>query len=335
MSKLPLACSALCAIAAAIWFSLWIHPQSPPLLASAYAGDTVTAPSTLDPESLMLHAPFGVPTADIIVDNGAAIVGYNLTTQQAAFVAFRVDPASRIQLARIPQLKRPTKFPIDRNGYVFEDYNGLRDLAGNGYDRGHLMPLSMFAQDHDRDGLPPFRDLDGNGRITTADRDRAPTRFVIDRDDYAAIKRANTMANIVPMHHAGVNNAPAPWAMQERNERDEADRPTAQPFFVIAGPVTTQSPVHITPTSTPIVVAPAFFRVLYRATPCANAPVDAIAFFFPHNRAPRGRPTDYMVSIDTLESLTGYNFFADVSENDIARIEREDPAPRLKAWPTF
>lgn len=117
------------------------------------------------------------------------------------------------------------------------------------------------------------------------------------------------MANMCPQDHS--LNAGS-WKTLENKERLWAQRDSA--IVIVAGPV--YSADNRSSIGGGVLVPGAFFKVLL--APYANPP-RAIGFVYPNMSSP-GNMQNYVLTVDEIEELTGYDFFAtlpDDIENEV------------------
>ena len=57
-----------------------------------------------------------------------------------------------------------------------------------------------------------------------------------------------------------------------------------------------------------------------------------LAFLFPHQRVAHGEIEDFLVSIDVIESLTGFDFFPNLEEHLESEIEDRDTSENWSAF---
>lgn len=118
------------------------------------------------------------------------------------------------------------------------------------------------------------------------------------------------MANMCPQLHD--LNAGA-WEKLEEKERTWAKRDSA--LMIIAGPIYTEGETWIEKSM--VRVPDAFFKVLL--APYLDEP-RGIAFVYPHMKCP-GNMQDYAVTIDEVEKMTGFDFFAALPDDIEAKVE--------------
>lgn len=127
----------------------------------------------------------------------------------------------------------------------------------------------------------------------------------------AAMNDCFVMANMCPQ--LGELNGEA-WETLESKERQWAKRDGS--LWIIAGPIYTEEDTKKIG-SLGIRVPSAFFKVLLAkdiSTP------RAIAFVYPHMRCP-GNMQEYAMSVDDLEKLIGYDFFAALPDDVEEAVE--------------
>lgn len=165
-----------------------------------------------------------------------------------------------------------------------------------------------------------------NAFWTDSELEGCPTTFDYSRSGYdrghmcpsadqkwseEAMNDCFVMANICPQAHALNNGA---WKTLENKERQWAVRDSA--IMIVAGPI--YSPDDKEKIGKAGVRVPgAFFKVLL--APYLDEP-RGIAFVYPNMTAP-GNMQDYAMSIDDLESLTGFDFFPSLPDDIEKKVE--------------
>lgn len=117
------------------------------------------------------------------------------------------------------------------------------------------------------------------------------------------------MANMCPQDHSLNSGA---WNTLENRERNWARRDSA--IVVVAGPIYENGDINTIGGG--VLVPSAFFKVLL--APYLEQP-RAIGFVFPNMSAP-GNMQNYVMTVDDVETLTGYDFFSalpDDMENEV------------------
>ena len=118
------------------------------------------------------------------------------------------------------------------------------------------------------------------------------------------------MANMCPQLHD--LNAGA-WETLESKERTWAKRDSA--ILIIAGPIHTEDDTYIEKSK--VRVPSAFFKVLL--APYLDEP-RGIAFVYPHMKC-SGNMQDYATTIDEVEKITGFDFFASLPDDIEKKVE--------------
>lgn len=118
------------------------------------------------------------------------------------------------------------------------------------------------------------------------------------------------MTNMTPQNHALNSGA---WATLETKERAWAQRDSA--LVIVAGPV--YSGQDRTMIGSGVRVPGAFFKVLI--APYLPEP-RGIAFVYPNMSAP-GNMQNYVMTIDDVEKLTGFDFFYNLPDNIENEVE--------------
>ncbi|MDE7392936.1 MAG: DNA/RNA non-specific endonuclease [Muribaculaceae bacterium] len=164
---------------------------------------------------------------------------------------------------------------------------------------------NQFFQDYDVDGCGSPDDYRNSGY----DRGHlAPAGDM--KWDSEAMRQSFLLTNIAPQY-PDLNRGT--WRRVEEKTRNKAVIDSI--VYVVAGPIVNQ-PVEMTIGRTGIAVPDYFFKVIIN--PYANPP-KGIGFIFP-NGPTQGGMQPYAVSIDSIEALTGYDFFPTLPA-DLQHIE--------------
>lgn len=169
--------------------------------------------------------------------------------------------------------ERPFRFMTDYRTASRVDHDAFKS---SGYDRGHMAPNATILS------------------------------------QYGQIAQLETylMTNISPQSPS-LNQGL--WAELERIEReslsqDDTPNKEVHDLYVITGPVFSRKPVTL---ASGVAVPSSFYRILafrkgYTGT------LKAVAFLFPQKPQSK-KLADYLTTIDHIESLTGLNFFPELS----------------------
>ncbi len=207
---------------------------------------------------------------------------------------------------------------VESNEY---DYEGFR-LSFNRHNRtpnwvawellgseteGVAKRHNKFWQDPTVDGCPTTYDYRNSGY------DRGHMCPAADQKwSQQAMDDCFVMANMCPQDHALNSGA---WNTLENKERVWAKRDSA--IMIVAGPI--YEGTDLKTIGNGVLVPSAFFKVLL--APYVEKP-RAIAFVYPNMSAP-GNMQNYVMTVDDLEKLTGYDFFAglpDSLENEVESV---------------
>ncbi len=173
---------------------------------------------------------------------------------------------------------------------------------------GAIGRSNKFWTDSELEGCPDTRDYSRSGY----DRGHmCPAGEQKWSDE--AMHHSFVMANICPQKHELNTGA---WKTLEDKERIWAKRDSA--IVIVAGPIYDSSDKE-TIGKSKVRVPSAFFKVLL--APYAT-PMRAIGFVYPNMRCD-GNMASYAVSVDDVEKMTGFDFFAalpDDIESDIESI---------------
>lgn len=162
-----------------------------------------------------------------------------------------------------------------------------------------------FWQDNGIEGCPKHADYTGSGYDRGHMCPAADQKWSID-----AMNDCFVMANMCPQLHD--LNAGA-WEKLEEKERVWAKRDSA--VMIIAGPIYTDGETWIEKSG--VRVPDAFFKVLI--APYLVEP-RGIAFVYPHMKCP-GNMQDYATTIDEVEKMTGFDFFAALPDDIEKKVE--------------
>ncbi|MDE5608371.1 MAG: DNA/RNA non-specific endonuclease [Muribaculaceae bacterium] len=137
--------------------------------------------------------------------------------------------------------------------------------------------------------------------------------------DSLAMRESFLMTNIVPQLHAINSGA---WSKLEDKCRSHAIADSA--VYIISGPVLTD-PIDFRIGTTGVAVPRRFFKVIL--SPYADPP-QAIGFIVP-NETFAGGIQACAVSVDSVESLTGHDFFTALPDDIEAKLES---TPNFHKW---
>lgn len=127
------------------------------------------------------------------------------------------------------------------------------------------------------------------------------------------------LANMAPQDHSLNSGA---WASLEKRERAWSERDSA--IVIVAGPIYEKSDTKRIGAAG-VRVPSAFFKVI--AAPYAAKP-RAIGFVYPNMSSP-GAMQNYVMSVDDVERLTGFDFFSSLPD----KIENEiEATTSFKEW---
>lgn len=190
------------------------------------------------------------------------------------------------------------------------------DYTNSGYARGHMAPY--FAMGGDRDGDGIYSDL-----------------FEDDKDLYddRTVFQANYMSNIAPQDHDALNGAGGPWYTLETAIRNKLIKKHKLELYLIVGTILSEpSSFQFLVTKkgvTDIMVPDRFYQVLI--TEDENG-YHAAGFLFPHVRErahlPSKKLLDYLVPVDSIEQVTGYDFFVNVE----AKLSKTEKDKNMAYW---
>lgn len=173
---------------------------------------------------------------------------------------------------------------------------------------------NQFWQDSEIEGCPTTDDYKRSGY------DRGHLCPAADQKwSVRAMEDCFVMANMCPQDHSLNSGA---WNTLENKERSWAMRDSA--IMIVAGPIY-EGADRIRIGQTGVRVPGAFFKVI--VAPYLDEP-RGIAFVYPNMSSP-GNMENYMLSIDEVEQLTGYDFFAALPDEIENKIEASSS---FKEW---
>ncbi|WP_028877556.1 DNA/RNA non-specific endonuclease [Teredinibacter turnerae] len=286
---------------------------------------------TLNPaqkqDSINEHIWGGRPDASKIYPRRAYVLAYNdkylvpRWTAWHAMKSYRDTPERKTRWSsfrRDPELKTVTD----------NDYVGWYGADEN-FARGHLTPFFISGGDRDHDG----KDAEYEDSLAIEDIDDACTVFEI-----------NAMTNIAPQYHKAFNGQPGIWWKLETDVRNMID--DGREFHIIAGTVFLEGKAvqkigdrEKTKRSWKIGVPHGYFKIVID-----TQSTTAIGFLFDHSDdlqkgcslVGRGAswPSECIVEIADIESVTGLKFFRDVSSADYQKLHgsKEDARATWLAW---
>lgn len=185
-------------------------------------------------------------------------------------------------------------------------------LTGN-HATGSIKRHNRFWTDESVDGCAQSSDY----RNTGYDRGHmAPAGDM--KWDEKAMEECFSMANIVPQAHT-LNSGT--WGKLEEKCRQRAVADSL--IVIVCGPVPDEPPMaHIGLTG--VAVPQRFFKVILSPT---SIPPKAIGFIMPNGYVEGGMQR-CAVSVDSIESLTGYDFFASLPDDVESQVESQCNFPQ-------
>lgn len=171
---------------------------------------------------------------------------------------------------------------------------------------GEIGRSDNFWYDPDIEGCPV------TGDYTRSGYDRGHMVPAADQKwSQKAMEDCFVMANMCPQDHS--LNAGA-WATLEKKERQWAERDSC--VVIVAGPIYESTDTKRIG-NIGVRVPSAFFKVM--AAPYLEQP-RAIAFVYPNMSSP-GNMQNYVMSVDEVEQLTGFDFFSNLPDEIENAIE--------------
>lgn len=219
-------------------------------------------------------------------------------------------PAAKLLEVQVPgnvsqEIVHYYGFNINFNAQHHQPNYAAWKLLGSQTD-GPVKRSNNFRPDPSVDGCATLDDYKGSGYDRGHLCPSADNRY-----DQRANDASFYLTNICPQHKY-LNQKP--WANLEEKTRKWAQRDSC--LIVIAGPVLTD---HLTQTIGPnqVTVPQRFFKVIL--SPYTNPP-KAIGFIMP-NTTFKGGMQQCAMSVDQVEAITGYDFFAALPDDVENQIE--------------
>jgi endonuclease G, mitochondrial len=255
------------------------------------------------------HIIMGQPDTDkgpVYIRHGY-VLKYNENYRIPDWVAFRVVPEYLKTPKREREYERFRTDPDVLNPVKDDDY------TGSGYARGHMAPY--FAMGGDRDLNGKYADL--------FDKD-------LDPYDDITVFQANYMSNIAPQHQASMNGAGGPWYALETAIRKNLVGKKKMELNIIVGGIIDDPNEYKTLEgrypSDPIAIPDRFFQVIIHRV--GEDDYITAGFLFPHvqdrSRLPYSKLIDYLVTVDSVEVVTGLDFLNQLSKAKQHQIESID-----------
>jgi endonuclease G len=180
------------------------------------------------------------------------------------------------------------------------DYKGL--FKERGFARGHLAPCAAMGGDRDNDD-----------------------EYAEDGDNYdkQTIFQANYMSNIAPQHHNAFNGQAGLWGSLERWVQDNLVEKQEKRVWIFAGCIFGPGEHEKVGKQKDIWVPPMFYKIVIMDDPDSGVPT-ILAFLFPHQRSAHGKIENFLVSVDTIEALSGLDFLSELDDAEENWLEDQD-----------
>ncbi|WP_109830096.1 DNA/RNA non-specific endonuclease [Reichenbachiella versicolor] len=253
------------------------------------------------------HIYMGQPDDSKVFVKNAFVFRYNHEQRIPVWSAYHVVPDYLNTPSRKKKYKKFRKDPEIPNAVVTSDY------TGSGYARGHYVPYFVLGGDRDKDGI--YSDLYDDSK---------------DPQDDQTVFEGNMMTNIAPQDHNALNGAGGPWYALETKIRTKMIPKLKELHLIVGGivsdPDNYEQVMHRQSKPTGIAIPDKFYQVIIYQDPISKEHMTA-AFLFPHVREryelPYQETLDYMVPVDSVELLTGLNFFHELDDTEEDAIESE------------
>lgn len=253
--------------------------------------------------------------AIIIIAAAAAIYSYAKTARQQTAALPDTEAAALLQVVTPgdtpEQIKHYTGFTVSFNAECHVPNYVAWELTADKA-RGRLPRKSDFRADPDIDGCATLEDYRRSGY------DRGHMAPAADMKwSAAAMSDCHYLSNIAPQAQPLNTGA---WATLEENCRSWAIRDSA--IYVVCGPILTDIAMrHIGKSG--VSVPQRYFKVVI--APYANPP-RGIGFIMPNRRVAGGVQAT-ATTIDHIEAITGYDFFAALPDEIETTIESQSNYP--------
>jgi len=187
------------------------------------------------------------------------------------------------------------------------------DYTGSGYARGHMAPY--FAMGGDRNGNGVYADL------------FEPSS---DKYDEQTVLQANYLSNIAPQDQNSMNGPGGPWYALETVIRDKLVKTKGMELNVVVGGIISNPEKYDTLigeySSVGIAIPNKFFQVIIYKDKQGN--FMTAGFLFPHVKKKSDLPYKelirYIVPVDTIEKITGFDFLNQLDSKIQSKIEGVD-----------
>lgn len=259
------------------------------------------APDGQDP-LVQEHVYGGLPSSDHLTVRTAYVLDYNPDRKAPRWVAYHLEPDYR----RTP--KRKGRWASYRDDPDWEgepsedDYEGVFHDPIRNYARGHLAPFMIAGGDRDGDGM--VLDADQDGKVEEGD----------DPDEAKVVFEINYHTNLTPQHHGAFNGSGGVWFGIEERVREVLEE--NDDVWVFAGPIFGPGTYDVIGDG--VHVAPMFFQILIWEVEPSIPTWEA--YMMPHHQQAHGPIAEHLVSIRHIETMTGLDFFSEISVGDAERV---------------
>ncbi|MEG2465008.1 MAG: DNA/RNA non-specific endonuclease [Kiritimatiellia bacterium] len=182
---------------------------------------------------------------------------------------------------------------------------------------------SRFEQDRQVPKSPTHEDYSGSGY----DRGHmAPNYVIATRYGKVAQRETFLMTNISPQRP---NLNRGPWKVLEKTIADDLSA-IGDTIWVITGTVPARVSTKLPRTH--IEIPQGFYKVI---ASLHKGQLRVIGAYLPQTVSPKARPRFFLRSIDTLETLSGLDFFPDLSQAQQVKLEKEEATRFWPRWELF
>jgi endonuclease G len=255
------------------------------------------------------HIVFGQPDnpdTPVYVRQGY-VMKYNKKFRIPVWVAYHIVPD---YLNTPPREGKFCKFTFDP-----ELNNPVKnsDYVGTGFAKGHMAPYFAMGGDRDKDNM--YADL--NTRQS-------------DNYDEMTVFQANYLSNIAPQNQITLNGPGGPWYALETVIRKTLVGKLGMELNLVVGGIISDTLHYKTLSNkkkdTGIAIPDKFFQVLL--TKDENGEYITGGFLFPHVKTIQDLPykdlIKYLVPVDSIEELSGLDFFNRLEKPIQVTIEKKD-----------
>ncbi|MFC2106310.1 DNA/RNA non-specific endonuclease [Candidatus Bipolaricaulota bacterium] len=308
------------------------------LLASPLFAQFTQAEIELIAEHLYMGLPQTFSSTQQILVRTAYVNCYDSTRRIGLWSAYHVVRDYLCKPERESSFKKYRE-DIEASGCPIPgEYERQYQSDAQKYDAGHLAPYNISGGDRDDDRqyacYRPKEADDGTGvepcycgdytnpddQPDTSSQDGGCVQYCgpSDPQDENTAFEINYLSNFAPQHESF--NRWGLWRKLERIIQETWVKDRGMELWVVAGSVFTGTePAKAGPWED-IHIPQLFFKLVVKLE--QDEPL-ILAFLFPHEANGAGDIQDYLVTVDTIEALTGFDFFRDLPDDIEEAMESE------------